>query len=94
MIDKTLQDAYQNLLKENTRLHAEKKQIVEAAEKAIRNADEVITKLEKVIDSVIGDCVELVRTLPDSSERLQVEQDICNLTPLKVSASGQEKVKK
>jgi len=94
MIDKSLQDGYQNLLKENTRLHAEKKQIADAAEKAIRNAGEVIEKLEKIIDSLIGNCVTLVRTLPDSSERRQVEQDILNLTPLRIGADGQEKVKK
>lgn len=95
MIDKSLQDGYQNLLKENTRLHAEKKHIVDSAATHIKLAEDQIAKLHKIIDGLLGDAIEIVRSrIPDSPERTLAEIDIANLAPLKIGANGQEQVKK
>lgn len=92
MIDNSYKTAYENILKENTLLHAQKNQIKDAAVKAIAHADEVIQKLNNVIDSICGDAIDLVRELPDTFERRTIERNIALLAPLKVQANGTEKV--
>lgn len=89
MIDNSYKEAYENLLKENTRLHAEKTHITNSAEKAIRRADDEIQKLHGIINKFLLETCEIVReNFPDAT---QVVQEICSLMPLRINASGEEK---
>jgi DNA relaxase NicK len=87
MPDKTLEDAYQNLLKDNTRLHAEKKHIVDSAAKHIKQAESTIGKLQSIIDSIVSDAVHFVEELPKSDERDAAIRGIRMLAPLKLKGT-------
>lgn len=92
MIDKSLEDGYKNLLKENTRLHAEKKLIVDSAEKAIKRCDEELQKLHDIIGQIVSNAVKIVESkLPDSSERREVVELLKRLAPLRIAADGNER---
>jgi len=89
MIDKTFEDGYKNLLKENTLLHAEKKRIADSAARHIQMADEEIKKLHGIINSITDRACEIVRKFGDShATTVEACLDIRQLAPLQISSNG------
>ena len=92
MIDAGYKQAYEKLLKENVRLNAVNKTILDSAEKTFRKADEEINKLHRVIEVIIDGFSETcMKWFPDIPERAKLIEEIKKLTPMKIGADGKDK---
>lgn len=58
--DGSYKSAYEALLKENTLLHAQKREIVEAAEKSLRKAAHEIDELQRICNSFLSKALKIV----------------------------------
>ena len=84
--------AYEKLLKENTRLHAEKTYIIGCATTNIKHADEEIKKLHSIINQNLDHACAIVGGLfPESETLKECQRQIRALKPLQIGASGEEK---